>query len=117
MVGSGGRGGPRRGKRPHAASVFPRRAADDRAPRQGWQRPPKRSDRVTPVARRTIQCPQCGLALTIGDVQGVTQIAYDPAEWRRRCKHLDLDSPALCLLAVGGSGGDGSGRGSGPPKH
>jgi hypothetical protein len=69
------------------------------------------------VGQRTIRCPQCGLVLTIGDTPGATQITYDPAEWRRLCQHLDLDSPALCLLAVSGSGGDGSGRGNGPPKH
>jgi hypothetical protein len=67
------------------------------------------------VARRTIQCPHCGLTLTIEDVQGSTQITYDPAEWRRRCQHLDLDSPALCLLE-GGNGGSDVGR-NGPARH
>jgi S1-C subfamily serine protease len=40
---------------------------------------------------------------------------YDPAEWRRRCRHPDLDSPALCLLEGGDGGGD-LGR-DGPAKH
>jgi hypothetical protein len=67
------------------------------------------------VARRAIQCPSCGLSLTIEDVQGSTQITYDPAEWRRRCQHPELDSPALCLLEGGNGGGDR--RPDGPAKH
>ena len=47
--------------------------------------------------------------LTIEDVQGSTHISYDPAEWRRRCKYPDLDSPALCLLEGGGDCGPRSG--------
>jgi hypothetical protein len=68
------------------------------------------------VARRTIRCPHCGLVLTIEDVQGTSQITYDPAEWRRRCRFPDLDSPALCLLE-GGAGGGGRDHDDGQPKH
>jgi hypothetical protein len=68
-------------------------------------------DRVTThVAPRTIFCTHCGLVLTVEDAQGSTRISYDPGEWQRLCKHLDLGSPALCLLE---GGGDGSGR----PTH
>jgi hypothetical protein len=51
--------------------------------------------------------------LTIEDVQGSTRIGYDPGAWQQLCKHLDLGSPALCLLKAGGGAqppGDGSGR-------
>jgi hypothetical protein len=71
------------------------------------------------MARRTFSCPHCGLVLTIEDVQGSTHISYDPGEWRRLCKHLDLDSPFLCLLqGGGGSGGSGSSQDpNGRPAH
>jgi len=45
------------------------------------------------------KCPHCGLPLTIArDASGHPQLRYDVDEWRRRCKRLDLASPALCLV-------------------
>ena len=47
----------------------------------------------------TTKCPHCGLPLTIvRDQGGHSQLRYDADEWRRRCKRLDLASPALCLV-------------------
>jgi hypothetical protein len=36
--------------------------------------------------------------LTVKRVKGGTRIGYDTQEWRRRCRHIALDSPILCLL-------------------
>lgn len=64
------------------------------------------------AAARTLSCPCCGLVLTIKAAKGGTHISYDPGEWRRLCKHIDLDSAALCLLRHGGGSGS-----NGPPTH
>jgi hypothetical protein len=83
----------------------------------GGQRLVALPDRVMhPVPQRTIFCPHCGLVLTIEEVQGSTRISYDPGEWQRLCRHLDLGSPALCLLE-GGDGPHPRGYGSGRPTH
>ena len=47
---------------------------------------------------KTFSCPHCGLVLTIEPTKTGTRLAYDPREWKRVCKHPDLDSPVLCLL-------------------
>jgi hypothetical protein len=45
------------------------------------------------------KCPHCHLVLTMWrDANGQPQLAYDPTEWKRRCKRPDLASPALCLV-------------------
>ena len=47
----------------------------------------------------TTKCPHCGLVLTIvRDQGGHSQLRYDADDWKRRCKRLDLASPALCLV-------------------
>jgi len=45
------------------------------------------------------KCPHCGLPLKMSrDPGGHPQLRYDTDEWKRRCKRLDLASPALCLI-------------------
>jgi len=51
------------------------------------------------MAAKTITCPDCGLVL-----QGEgSQLTYDIAEWRRRCKRVHLDSPSWCLIQRNGT--------------
>jgi hypothetical protein len=44
-----------------------------------------------------VRCPHCRLALRISQGAGGPLLDYDVEEWKRRCKHLDLNSPAHCL--------------------
>jgi hypothetical protein len=45
------------------------------------------------------KCPHCRLPMTLSyDPSGNPQLFYDTDEWRRRCKRLDLGSPAFCLV-------------------
>jgi len=43
--------------------------------------------------------------LTIKRVKGGTRLSYNARAWRSVCKHLDLDSPVLCLLERSDSDG------------
>lgn len=45
------------------------------------------------------KCPHCGLPLTMSrDTSGRPHLRYDLDDWKRRCKRLDLASPALCFI-------------------
>jgi hypothetical protein len=52
---------------------------------------------------KTITCPDCGLVLKV--VRGVAKstVLYDVSDWQRRCKRLDLDDPAWCLIQRDGT--------------
>ena len=47
---------------------------------------------------KTLSCPHCGLTLTVKPSKTDTRLTYDINEWKRRCKHPDLDSPVRCLV-------------------
>jgi hypothetical protein len=49
------------------------------------------------AGNQSVHCPHCGLMLTIGQNAHGPTLSYDRDEWKRRCKRLDLASPALCL--------------------
>jgi hypothetical protein len=50
---------------------------------------------------KTITCPDCGLVLRVTrDATGSTLI-YDVTDWQRRCKRLEHDDPAWCLVRHG----------------
>lgn len=44
-----------------------------------------------------IRCPHCRLPLRISRDPTNPKIDYSREEWRRRCKHPELGSPAMCL--------------------
>ena len=47
---------------------------------------------------KSITCPDCGLVVRVTrDAKG-SKLIYDVNDWQRRCKHPDLDDPALCLV-------------------
>jgi hypothetical protein len=50
--------------------------------------------RTTPAA---FLCPHCALTLRLKDDRNGT-LVYDFPDWHRRCRHRDLESPALCQL-------------------
>jgi hypothetical protein len=54
---------------------------------------------------QVLTCPHCGLVLTVRRVKGGRRLSYSTRDWRRLCKYIALDSPALCLLVGGGDGG------------
>jgi hypothetical protein len=80
-------------------SFGPRLRPDGRAP----QARPDRSNPSPPLLplRRTepaaFFCPHCALTLRLQDDRRGT-LAYDVPDWHRRCRHKDLESPALCQL-------------------
>jgi hypothetical protein len=53
---------------------------------------------------KTITCPDCGLLLRVAprDDAGST-LLYDVRDWQRRCKRVDLDNPAWCLVRRDGT--------------
>jgi hypothetical protein len=52
---------------------------------------------------KTITCPDCGLVLRISrNVAGWT-LLYGVSDWQRRCKRLDFDNPAWCLVRRDGT--------------
>jgi hypothetical protein len=57
-----------------------------------------------PGGTQTLSCPHCGLTLTVSRIKGGTRITYRIREWKRRCKHIALDSPVLCLIERPGNG-------------
>ena len=47
---------------------------------------------------KTITCPDCGLVFRVRRDASGSRLLYDVNDWQRRCKRLDLDDPALCLV-------------------
>ncbi|KAB2917934.1 MAG: hypothetical protein F9K29_08865 [Hyphomicrobiaceae bacterium] len=45
----------------------------------------------------TTTCRRCGLQLSMRTGPTGPALAYDMSEWKRRCKHLERRSPALCI--------------------
>jgi hypothetical protein len=52
---------------------------------------------------KTIACPDCGLVLQVSPIDAGSTLVYDVSEWQRRCKRLDLDGPAWCLVRRDGT--------------
>jgi hypothetical protein len=52
------------------------------------------------MAPKSSSCPHCGLALLIKPDKTETRFSFDFEEWMRRCKHLYLGSPLLCLVQI-----------------
>jgi hypothetical protein len=68
--------------------------------------------------REPIKCPLCGVQLIVVTEESAVRLEYNHEEWRRLCKHRDVDSCAACpqmierLRAImrkrGGNGQSGS---------
>jgi hypothetical protein len=69
------------------------------------------------MTAKTITCPDCGLVLRLAG----SQLIYDFAEWQRRCKRVDLEGAAWCLIQRDGTskpnGRDGTPRISHRPRR
>jgi hypothetical protein len=52
---------------------------------------------------RTITCPDCGLVLRVSRNDKGSSLLYDVADWQHRCKRVDLDNPAWCLVRRDGT--------------
>jgi hypothetical protein len=52
---------------------------------------------------KTITCPDCGLVLRVTRDATKSTLICDVSDWQRRCKRLDLDDPAWCLIQRGTS--------------
>ena len=60
-------------------------------------------DRFMGTPTKAIVCPDCGLALRVTrDAEGST-LTYDFGDWQWRCKRVELDDPAWCLIQRDGS--------------
>ena len=55
------------------------------------------------VPAKTITCPDCGLVLRVSRNDAGSTLIYDVGDWQRRCKRLDLDDPAWCLVRRDGT--------------
>ena len=52
---------------------------------------------------KAIFCPDCGLALRVAREGNSSTLAYDFGDWQRRCKRVELDDPAWCLVQRDGT--------------
>jgi hypothetical protein len=55
------------------------------------------------MSAKTITCPDCGLALRVSRNDTGSALIYDVSDWQRRCKRVQLDSPAWCLVRRDGT--------------
>ncbi len=49
-----------------------------------------------PVGRTQLECPVCGLTLTIVGNGEAPAAEYDIGDWSRLCRHADRGSPLVC---------------------
>jgi hypothetical protein len=52
---------------------------------------------------KAIICPDCGLPLRVTREASGSTFTYDLGDWQQRCKRVDLDHPAWCLLQRDGT--------------
>jgi len=52
---------------------------------------------------KAIICPDCGLPLRVTREASDSTFTYDLGDWQQRCKRVDLDHPAWCLLQRDGT--------------
>jgi hypothetical protein len=52
---------------------------------------------------KAIVCPDCGLALHVTRDAGGSNLTYDFGDWQQRCKRVELDDPAWCLVQRDGT--------------
>ena len=50
------------------------------------------------MSAKTISCPDCGLDVRVLPDVTESPLVYDINDWQRRCRRLNLGSPALCLV-------------------
>jgi len=53
------------------------------------------------MSAKTITCPECGLVVSVERDATGTKLIYDINDWHNRCRRLDLDDPAWCLILRG----------------
>jgi hypothetical protein len=58
---------------------------------------------MSTMPARTITCPDCGLVLRVSRNDTGSTLLYDASDWQRRCKRIDLDNPAWCLIRRDGT--------------
>jgi hypothetical protein len=59
------------------------------------------SNRARTMPIKMITCPDCGLVLRVTRDATGSKLIYDVNDWQRRCKRLDHDDPAWCLVRHG----------------
>ena len=52
---------------------------------------------------KMITCPDCGLVLRVSRNDSGSNLLYDVSDWQRRCKRVDLESPAWCIVRRDGA--------------